>query len=72
MLIERKQMTNPDLRSDFRIVCENCDALAIVFDCAEDAPTSTQIRCRQCGAPRGTLGELRRLSYSDRQDLLEV
>lgn len=59
MIISRKQMTNPDLRFDFRIVCINCDALGIVFDCPEDAPTSTQIRRR-------------RLSYSDRQDVFEV
>jgi hypothetical protein len=30
------------------------------------------IRCRHCGAPRGTLGALCRLSLSQRQDLFDV
>jgi hypothetical protein len=30
------------------------------------------IKCRHCGAPRGTLGQLRELSTSGRQDLFEV
>jgi hypothetical protein len=50
----------------------NCDALGIVFDCPEGAPASTQIKCRHCGVPRGTLGELRELSCSDRRDLFDV
>jgi ribosomal protein S27E len=62
----------PGPRPDFRIVCINCDALGIVFDCPEGAPPSTQIKCRHCGAPRGTLGDLRKLSCSDRRDLFEV
>jgi hypothetical protein len=56
----------------FSIVCKICDGLGIVFDCAEQAPSSTQIKCRHCGAPRGTLGDLRNLSNSDRQDLFEI
>ena len=55
-------------RNEFKIVCINCDALGIVFDCPEDAPSSTPIKCSQCGALRGTLGDLRNLSCSDRQD----
>jgi ribosomal protein S27E len=62
----------PIRHSPFRIVCIKCDSLGIVFDCPEGAPPSTQIKCRHCGAPRGTLGELRALSSSDRQDLFEV
>jgi ribosomal protein S27E len=62
----------PNSRPGFRIVCIKCDALGIVFDCPESAPSSTQIKCQNCGAPRGTLGDLRSLSYSDRQDLFEV
>jgi ribosomal protein S27E len=62
----------PDPQSGFRIVCINCDALGIVFDCPEGAPLSTQIKCQNCGAPRGTLGDLRRLSCSDRRDLFDV
>jgi ribosomal protein S27E len=61
----------PHLRPDFRLVCINCDALGIVFDFPEGAPSSTQIQCRHCGAPRGTIGDLRKLSCSDR-DLFEV
>jgi ribosomal protein S27E len=67
------QVTQAPIRhSRFRIVCINCDSLGIVFDCPEGAPPSTQIKCRNCGAPRGTLGELRELSCSDRRDLFEV
>jgi ribosomal protein S27E len=67
------QVTQAPIRhSRFRIVCIKCDSLGIVFDCPEGAPPSTQIRCRHCGAPRGTLGELRKLSCSDRRDLFEV
>jgi ribosomal protein S27E len=61
----------PIRHSHFRIVCIKCDSLGIVFDCPEGAPASTQIKCRHCGAPRGTLGELRALSCSDRRDLFE-
>jgi hypothetical protein len=58
-------MTNSKAKlSGFRVVCEICDRLGIVFDCPEDAPSSTQINCRHCSAPRGTLGELRKLSNS--------
>jgi hypothetical protein len=57
---------------DFRIVCITCDSLGIIFDCPEGAASSTQIKCRHCGAPRGTLGELRKLSCSDRRDLFDV
>jgi hypothetical protein len=62
----------PDVRPGFRIVCINCDALGIAFDCPEGAPPSTPIRCQHCGAPRGTLGDLRELSVSQRQDLFDV
>jgi hypothetical protein len=53
----------------FQLVCVNCDALGIVFDFAEDAPSSAQIKCRGCDAPRGTLGDLRNLALSDRTDI---
>jgi hypothetical protein len=67
------QVTQPPIRhSRFRIVCINCDTLGIVLDCPEGAPPSTQIKCRHCGALRGTLGELRELSCSDRRDLFEA
>jgi ribosomal protein S27E len=54
----------------FQLVCVNCDALGIVLDHAEYAPSSTQVKCRGCGAPRGTLGDLRNLAFSDRTDIL--
>jgi hypothetical protein len=60
------------LRPGFRIVCINCDALGIIFDCEENSPPSTPIRCRHCGAPRGTLGDLRELSTSQRRNLFDV
>jgi hypothetical protein len=50
----------------------NCDAVGVVFDCAENAPPSTPIKCRHCGAPRGTLGDLRNLSYATRRDRFDV
>jgi hypothetical protein len=60
-----------DRRLDFGIVCINCDALGVVFDCTEDAAPSTLILCRRCGAPRGTLGDLRNLSGAPRDDLYQ-
>jgi hypothetical protein len=59
-------------RSGFEIICTVCDGLGIVFDCAENAPSSTPIKCRHCGAPRGTLEDLRTLSVSGKQDLFEI
>jgi hypothetical protein len=53
-------------------VCHICDGLGIIFDLPEDAPSTTQIKCRHCGAPRGTLGALRQLSISGKQDLFEA
>jgi ribosomal protein S27E len=61
----------PKLSTEFKIVCVNCDALGIVFDCSEGAPSSRKIKCSLCGAPRGTLGDLRNLSDSDMQDLFD-
>jgi hypothetical protein len=58
--------------SGFQIVCQICDGLGIFFDFAEDAPSSTQINCRHCGARRGTLGELRNLSVLTKQDHFEI
>lgn len=55
----------------FQLVCMNCDALGIVFDYAEGAPSSTPIKCRDCDAPRGTLGDLRNLAFRDRRDSLD-
>jgi hypothetical protein len=62
----------PISESAFKIVCVNCDALGIIFDCPEDAPSTTLIRCQHCGAPRGTLGDLRHLASSDRRDLFDL
>ena len=49
-------LMNELVQRRFQIICINCDALGIVFDCVEDAASSTLIKCRGCGAPRGTLG----------------
>jgi hypothetical protein len=72
-----KDMTNSWIaqlphRGDFHIVCKVCDGLGIFFDGAVDAPSSTPINCRHCGAVRGTLGDLRKLSVSGKQDLFEI
>jgi len=53
----------------FQIQCVACDGLGIVFECTENAPSTTPINCRHCGALRGTLGDLRELAKSERQDL---
>ncbi len=66
------QATVPSEVAQFQIVCRNCDGLGIIFEFAEDAPTSAVITCRHCGAPRGSLGDLRRLSTLARQDLFEI
>ena len=54
-----------NVRPTFQLVCVNCDAVGVVLDYAEGAPSFTQIRCSDCGAPRGTLGDLRDLAQSD-------
>jgi ribosomal protein S27E len=72
MTARRASHPEPPQRNGFKIVCVDCDALGIVFDFPEDAPSSIQIKCQNCGAPRGTLGSLRRLSCSDRRDLFEA
>jgi hypothetical protein len=65
-------MKMPSKVSQFQIVCRICDGLGITFDSPESAPSSTAIKCRHCGAPRGTLGELRELSVSGKEDLFEI
>jgi hypothetical protein len=61
-----------NVRPAFQLVCVNCDALGIVLDHPEDAPSSAQIKCCYCGAPRGTLGDLRNLALSDRNDIFNA
>jgi hypothetical protein len=63
---------SPNAEPAFRVVCETCEGLGIVFHGTEDAPASTAIKCRHCGAPRGTLGELRDLSSSGPHDPFEM
>lgn len=65
-------MQIPTIRPRFEIICKVCDGLGISFECAENAPSSTPIRCRHCGSPRGTLGDLRALSTSGKYDLFEI
>jgi hypothetical protein len=66
------QAPAPSEVAHFQIVCRNCDGLGIIFEFPEDAPSSAVITCRHCGAPRGTLGNLRRLSTLAKQDLFEI
>ncbi len=65
----RSAFKKPD---EFKIICIICDGVGIAFEFPEDAPSSTPIKCRHCGAPRGTLGDLRSLSASVRQDLFDI
>jgi hypothetical protein len=59
------QRSTSESQGRFEIVCRVCDGLGIVFECEEDAPSSTPIKCRHCGGPRGTLGDLRSLAASE-------
>ncbi len=59
-----------DRHAEFKLVCANCNSLSIRIDVGEGAPSSTPIRCGHCDAPRGTLGNLRRLA--SRRDLLTL
>jgi hypothetical protein len=60
------------VRPRFQLVCVNCDALGIILDYVEGAPSSTPIKCRDCGALRGTLGDLRNLALADQRDTFDV
>lgn len=61
-----------DVRPAFQLICASSDALGIVLDRdAEGAPLATQIGCRNCGAMRGTLGDLRDLALSKPRDLID-
>jgi len=53
----------------FQLVCIACDTVGVVIDYPAQAPASTIVKCSQCSAPRGTLGELRRLALSGERDL---
>lgn len=61
-----------NVRPAFQIVCANCDALGIVLDYAEGAPSSIPIKCSGCGDLRGTLGDLRKLALPDQRDIFDV
>jgi hypothetical protein len=56
----------------FQLVCIACDRVGVVIDYPEQALASTIVKCSQCSAPRGTLGELRRLALSGGRDLLDI
>jgi hypothetical protein len=58
------QSPTPPDNPSFQIICINCDGIGIFFECVENAPAQTIIKCGLCDAPRGTLGQLRRLSSS--------
>jgi hypothetical protein len=55
----------------FQLVCAKCDGVGVIIDRPELAPPSTIVRCSQCEAARGTLGELRVLASSARRDLFD-
>jgi hypothetical protein len=56
----------------FKLVCANCDSIGISLDYSEGADSSTLIKCTNCKALRGTLGELRSLANSDQRDRFEL
>jgi hypothetical protein len=56
----------------FQLVCVACDGVGVTIDQPELSAPSAIVRCSHCQAPRGTLGELRRLALSDRRDLFET
>jgi hypothetical protein len=61
-----------DICPPFQLVCAGCDALGIMIENdAESAPSATPIRCRGCGAVRGTLGGLRNLALSKPHDSID-
>jgi hypothetical protein len=84
-MVRRKHVARSNLHGDlfqsgrtmrtssrFQLICINCDALGIVLDYPDNAPSSTQIKCQACEAPRGTIGALRNLALSDRRDLFDA
>ena len=56
----------------FKPVCESCNSFGIRLEYGEGAPSSMQIRCSGCGAPRGTLGALRDLARTGSTDSFEL
>lgn len=56
----------------FEIICSDCRGIGIILGEPISAPGSTIIKCRHCGADRGTLGGLRSLSLLGKQDLFEI
>jgi len=47
---------------DFQIVCGKCGGLAVKIENPERASRETIVYCGDCGASRGTMGELRDLA----------
>jgi len=56
----------------FKQVCESCNSFGVRLDYGEGAPSSMQIRCSGCGAPRGTLGALRDLARTGSRESFEL
>jgi hypothetical protein len=56
----------------FKQVCESCNSFGIRLEYGEGAPSSMQIRCSGCGAPRGTLGALRDLARTGSRESFEL
>jgi hypothetical protein len=56
----------------YQTVCESCSSIGIHLESGEGAPSSMQISCRGCGAPRGTLGALRQLARTGSEEFIEL
>jgi hypothetical protein len=68
MAPNRSENEKMSVSQAFQLVCTHCDALGISFDGeVEGAPSSMIIRCRDCRAVRGTLGDLRNLSLPEQR-----
>jgi hypothetical protein len=49
-------------RSEFKLVCESCGSLTVIFPAGANPDPHELITCGRCGAPRGTLLMLRERS----------
>jgi hypothetical protein len=72
LLIFIHQVSPVGLTMAFQLICAKCDSVGVIIDHGELAPPSTIVRCSQCEANRGTLGELRNLASSGRRDLFDT
>ena len=56
---------------EFKSVCDVCGTFGIKITDPQSDRDSTVVECARCGAPRGTLGSLRKLARSGISQLYE-